>query len=391
MDWPNLPSGVNSRSVAVNDLTMHILEGGYTPGGERRPLVLLLHGFPELAYSWRKLILPISQAGYHVVAPDQRGYGRTCPQVPKYTDDLAPYRMFNLVRDVVALVHALGYSTAHAIVGHDFGSPLAGFCALIRPDIFQRVACMSAPFPGAPSLPFDVERNPDIQKPRSVIDLAPGFAALDPPRKHYVLYYSTPDANTHMHNPEGGLHQFLRTYFHAKSADVQGHPVPHPLSPDPKSLAELPSYYLMPLHATMPQAVALDAPTSDEVAANTWLPNAELDVYVREFARVGFQGGLNWYRCRTDIRMMQDLAAFAGKTILAPAIFIGGKMDWGVYQDPGGLTRMRQVCTAMNEEDVFVVDGGGHWIMQEQPEAVTKILLQFFRRSVENDEATVSE
>src|SRR5215813_14010910 len=153
-----LLSGVRSRFVEdVNGLHMHILEAGFEAVG--RPLVLLLHGFPELAYSWRKVMRPLAAAGLHVVAPDQRGYGRTTGWDASYDGDLAPFRLTNLVRDALGLVFAFGYRTAH-VVGHDFGSPVAAWCALLRPDVFRSVVMMSAPFSGPPSLPFDTADAP---------------------------------------------------------------------------------------------------------------------------------------------------------------------------------------------------------------------------------------
>src|SRR5262250_2804936 len=147
-----LPSGIRSRMIDNNNgLMVHIIEAGFeTPG---RPCLLLLHGFPELAYSWRKVMLPLAAAGYHVVAPDQRGYGRTTGWDASYDGDLASYRMFNLARDALGLVRALGYGSAAAVIGHDFGSPLAATCALVRPDVFRAVVLMSAPYPGAPPIP----------------------------------------------------------------------------------------------------------------------------------------------------------------------------------------------------------------------------------------------
>src|SRR5262249_4626518 len=130
-----LPPGIHSRLVeSINGLTMHVLEAGF---GEKRPLVLLLHGFPELAYSWRKVMTPLAAAGFHVVAPDQRGFGRTTGWSSDYDSDLAPFRILNLVRDALGLVHALGHTSTTAVIGHDFGSPVAAWCALLRPDIFR--------------------------------------------------------------------------------------------------------------------------------------------------------------------------------------------------------------------------------------------------------------
>ena len=123
-----LPAGIRSRQVDNgNGLSMHLLEAGFDAPG--RPCVLLLHGFPELAYSWRKVMLPLAEAGFHVVAPDQRGYGRTTGSQQGYEAGLDEFRLLNLVRDAAGLVSALGHQTA-AVVGHDFGSPVAAWCAL---------------------------------------------------------------------------------------------------------------------------------------------------------------------------------------------------------------------------------------------------------------------
>ena len=120
-----------------------------------RPAVLLLHGFPELAYSWRKVMLPLAAAGYHVIAPDQRGYGRTTGWDDSYDADPDPFRILNMVRDAIGLVYALGHRSVAMVVGHDAGAPVASWAALIRPDIFRSVTIMSSPFEGPPSLPFD--------------------------------------------------------------------------------------------------------------------------------------------------------------------------------------------------------------------------------------------
>ena len=131
-----LPPGVRSRFVdGVNGLRMHVLEAGYdTPG---RPALLLVHGYPELAYSWRKVMGPLAAAGYHVFVPDVRGYGRTSPTPVNYTDDLRPFGTVNQIKDMLALVSAMGYRSVAAVIGHDQGSPLAGWCALARPDVFS--------------------------------------------------------------------------------------------------------------------------------------------------------------------------------------------------------------------------------------------------------------
>src|SRR5438477_3531840 len=167
-----LPSTIHSRFVEnINGLRMHVLEAGFEEKG--RPCLLLLHGFPELAYSWRKVMLPLAAAGYHVVAPDQRGYGRTTGWDDAYDTDLASFRALNVVRDALGLVSALGYRSVAGVVGHDFGSPIAAWCALLRPDVFRSVALMSAPFAGPPAMPFgttDAPQTSEVKAGRSIHD-----------------------------------------------------------------------------------------------------------------------------------------------------------------------------------------------------------------------------
>jgi pimeloyl-ACP methyl ester carboxylesterase len=350
----------------VNDLDMHVLEAGFESGG--RPLLLLLHGFPELAYSWRKVMLPLAAAGYHVVAPDQRGYGRTTGWDGDYDGDVASFRLLNLVRDTLALVAALGYRKVAAVVGHDFGSPVAAWCALIRPDVFHAVALMSAPFAGppAPSSGATADRLHD------------DLAALARPRKHYQWYYSTRAADADMRHCPQGVHAFLRAYYHVKSADWKQNR-PYPLKAwVAEEMAKLPAYYVMDLGKNMAQTVAPEMPAADEAAACRWLPEDELRVYSAEYERTGFQGGLQWYRCRTERRHNAELDLFHGRTIDVPSCFIAGANDWGPQQRPGDLEKMRAACAKL--AGVHFIEGAGHWVQQEQPAAVSRLLLDFLRR-----------
>ena len=360
--------GVRSRFVdTATGLRMHLLEAG-TSG---RPVVLLLHGFPELAYSWRHQLPALAAAGYHAIAPDQRGYGRTTGWDGRFEADLTPYRLFHLARDALGLVRALGLAEVVAVIGHDFGSFVAGCCALMRPDVFRAVALMSAPFGGAPRLgatpPFDVPA---------------ALAGLDPPRRHYQWYYSTPQADLDMQRPPGGLHRFLRAYYHVKSADWP-YNEPRPLGGwSAAELATLPHYYVMPAGLGMPAAVAPHAPAADDPAPQRWLPDAELDVYTSEFERTGFQGGLNWYRCITDPAQLVELTLFDGRRIEVPASYIAGAADWGLFQSPGAFERMqREACARWL--GVHLVPGAGHWVQQEQPAQVDALLLEFLQRSRE--------
>ena len=370
-----LPQGIRARFISgVNGLTMHVLEAGFD--GARRPLLLLLHGFPELAYSWRKIMLPLAEAGFHVVAPDQRGYGRTSGWDGSYDGDLASFRLLNLVRDAVGLVAALGHREAAAVIGHDFGSPVAAWCALVRPDIFRAVALMSAPFGGPPALPEAAERT------QPAADIAPdideALAALARPRKHYVWYYSAREADADMRGAKQGIHDFLRAYYHVKSADWTANRPFKLAAWRAGELAKLPTYYVMDADKNMAETVAPEMPSPEAIAACRWLTDDELRIYSGEFARTGFQGGLQWYRCRTVGAANAELEMFGGRTVDVPSCFIAGKSDWGIYQKPGDFEAMQErVCTRML--GCHLVDGAGHWVQQEQPEAASRLLLDFLR------------
>src|SRR5260221_7794515 len=159
-----LPATIRSRFVdGINGLSMHVLEAGFeTPG---RPCLLLLHGFPELAYSWRKVMPSLAAAGYHVIAPDQRGYGRTIGWDNSYDADPDPFRILNMTRDAIGLVYALGHRSVAMVVGHDAGAPVASWSALIRPDIFRSLTIMSSPFEGAAPRPFDTANGAPLHHP----------------------------------------------------------------------------------------------------------------------------------------------------------------------------------------------------------------------------------
>ncbi len=375
-----LPQGIRARFVPhINGLTIHVLEAGFA--STERPCVVLLHGFPELAYSWRKVMVPLADAGFHVIAPDQRGYGRTTGWDGAYDGDLNSFRMLNLVRDTIGLVAALGYRSVAAVVGHDFGSPVAAWCALIRPDVFRSVVLMSAPFAGPPPLPFSTATAaaPASASQAASDDIHAALAALPRPRKHYQWYYSTRAADTNMRHCPQGIHAFLRAYYHYKSADWQGNN-PFPLQAwSAEELAKMPTYYIMDLDRGMAETVAPEMPTAAAIAACPWLPDDELAVYSAEYRRTGFQGGLQWYRCGTGSQDSVQLQMFSGRTIDVPSMFIAGQSDWGRYQRPGNFERMQSsACT--NMQGCHVLAGAGHWVQQEQPDQVSMLLRQFLQQ-----------
>ena len=372
-----LPSDLRSRFVDNrNGLEMHILEAGFRNG--KRPCVLLLHGFPELAYSWRKIMALIAAAGYHVVAPDQRGYGATRGWTATYDGELKSFRITNLVKDVLGLLSALDYREA-IVVGHDFGSPVAASCALMRPDVFRGVSLMSAPFTGTPQLGSQMG-GPSKQSQTETPDIHKALAALDTPRKHYQWYYSTREADGDMLQCPQGLHNFLRAYYHCKSADWTRNK-PFPLkSWTAGELAQLPTYYIMQLNHNMPDTVATEMPTPAEIEKCHWLTEEELEVYSHAFEITGFQGGLQWYRCSTTGAFDDELQAFDGKEITVPSCFIAGKSDGGVYQKPGAFEQM-QTDTLSDFRGCHLINGAGHWVQQEQPAAVSEVLIDFLHNT----------
>jgi pimeloyl-ACP methyl ester carboxylesterase len=237
---------------------------------------------------------------------------------------------------------------------------------------------MSAPFGGAPTLPFNTANAARPPAPAASPDaIYDELARLTPPRKHYQRYYQTREANENMWHAAQGLHAFLRAYYHMKSADWNGND-PHPLGARTAAeWAALPRYYVMDLGKGMAEQVAPDMPSAAAIAANKWLPDSELRVYSEEYGRTGFQGGLNGYRGSPgDV----DLQLFAGRTLDVPSTFFGGKKDWGVYQNPGALERLEKTVTT-KYQGTHLVDGAGHWVQQEQPEAVSRLLVDFLRRN----------
>jgi pimeloyl-ACP methyl ester carboxylesterase len=369
----------------INGLSMHVLEAGFEEPD--RPLVLLLHGFPDLCYAWRKIMVPLAAAGYHVIAPDQRGYGRTTGWDDAYDVDLGAFSLLAMARDALALVEAFGYRRVAAVVGHDVGSFIASWCALIRPDVFRSVILMSVPFTGPPALPFDSANRPQAgaASEDSANNLRTQLAALHPPRKFYQQYFASREANDNLHHPPQGLHDFLWGYFYLKSADWKGNKPVALKGSSAAELAQIPRYYIMDRSKGMAETVAELAPPQVNIGATPWFTEAELAVYVSEWGRTGFQGALNFYRVNVDPSLIAQLQLFAGRTIDVPSSFIAGKSDWAVYLTPGAIDVMRsRACTQM--QGYTLLHGAGHWLQDEQPEAVCSALVSFVRNNTDHSQ-----
>ena len=326
---PNDFSSIEHRQVQVGSLSMHVAEAG------EGPLVLLCHGFPESWYSWRHQLLALAEAGYHAVAPDMRGYGGT--DAPERVDE---YTLFHLVGDMTGLLDALGERQA-VIVGHDWGSMVAWTAALLRPDRFRAVVGMSVPF--MPRLPM---------KPTDMMKLAAGD------RFFYVLYFQEPGKAEAELDPRA--RDMMRNMLFTASGDV-----------DPEHFQkalELPK-----------TAGFLDGMATPEKLPD-WLGADDLDVYVEQFERTGFRGGLNWYR--NFDRNWELLAPFADRKVEVPALFIGGLRDAVVtgpeLAEPGpGVQMLEMFCEDLRGK--VLIEGAGHWNQQEAPAETNAALLDFLK------------
>ncbi|MGW0522674.1 alpha/beta fold hydrolase [Crossiella sp. NPDC003009] len=308
------------REVSVNGITMHIAEQG------EGPLVLLLHGFPESWYSWRHQFQPLAEAGYHVVAPDQRGYGGT--DQPSDVDD---YSIFHLVGDVVGLIHALGERQA-VVIGHDWGAPVAWNTAMMRPDLVRGVGGLSvAPAPRGPVPPLVAARQ----------RFGDGF---------YQIYFQEPGV------ADAELNQDIRSTFRKTLAATSG---------ESDSSAATP---------TAPAGGGFLSAMPEPKTLPSWLTEADIDAYTEQYQRNGFTGGLNWYR-NID-RNWALTAPWQGAPITAPALHITGERDLvrGFYP-PDYLERLPEQLPGLRT--VLDLPGCGHWTQQERPDEVNKALLEF--------------
>lgn len=309
------------RDLDVNGVRLHVTEAG------AGPLVLLLHGFPELGHSYRHQLVALAEAGYHAVAPDQRGYGAS--HAPT---DPGQYTQLHLAGDAIGLVEALGASEA-VVVGHDWGSPLAANTGLFRPDLVRGVVLLSVPY-----------------TPRGSTDVLSGLESLLGPH-NYQSYFQTDAAQREL---EADPRQTMLATLVGLSGDRVG-------PTDGLSSAK---------DGWLP----LMGPVPDELPP--WLTDADLDHYASEFARTGFLGALNWYR--TSRTNWELLAPWHHAPLLPPTLFVGGDRDpvlaWPAMQQ-WATDGMRTVVPNLTRAEIL--EGCGHWTQQERPDAVNDLLLEF--------------
>lgn len=306
----------------LDGITLHAIEQG------EGPVVFLVHGYPETSFSWRHQMPVLAEAGYRAIAIDVRGYGRSsCPA------DIEDYAMTRLVADNVRLAEKLEIDEV-VIVGHDWGAPIASSSALLRPDLFSAVGLLSVPY--AP---------PSTRPPTKV--LAELFGSDN---EFYITYFQEPgraDAEA-AEDVRGWLSGF---YFGAAA----GAP------PEAHRFAVVPKGSRMKDLLVQPEA---------EMA---WLPKADLDRYVADFERTGFTGGLNRYR-NLD-RDWADLAAFRGRPITVPALFVGGAEDGPTIWGATAIARFPETLPRLWGS--HVLENCGHWVQQEKPDEVNRLLLDF--------------
>ncbi|HUC57199.1 MAG TPA: alpha/beta hydrolase [Streptosporangiaceae bacterium] len=314
-------NGITHRTVPVGPLSMHIAEAG------SGPLVVLLHGFPECWYSWRHQLTALAAAGYHVVAPDQRGYART-GNPPDAS--IGKFTMLHLVGDVIGLIDALGEEKA-VVAGHDWGAPVAWNTALMRPDRIRGVVGLSVPYTPRGS-------TPPLELLRAVF--SDGF---------YICYFQEPgvaDAEF-SRDPRSTFRRLLVS----AGGEVSSGAIP--VVPAGRTFLDL-----CPEPAGLPP----------------WLTEADIDVFVTEYAESGFTGPLNWYR--TLDLSWELMAAWTHAHVSVPALYVAGDRDLAV-SFTGGANGLESTVPLLRE--TIMLEGCGHWTQQERPGEVSDAMISFLR------------
>ena len=319
------------RTIKTNGIQMHIAEQG------SGPLVLMCHGFPESWYSWRHQLKALSEAGYHAVAPDMRGYGQT--DRPEAIDQ---YTLLHLVGDMVGVLDALGAQTA-VIAGHDWGAPVAWHCALLRPDRFRAVIGLSVPYRGRGSL------QPTTTMPQTDTAL------------FYQLYFQTPGvAEAEL---ERDPKSTIRRMLYAASGDPQ-----HGTGGAWEAGSTV---------GMVDRKSGLLGGMANPPELPVWLTAADLDFYASEFTRTGFRGGLNWYR-NID-RNWELLAPYSGAKVTVPALYVAGDRDL-VVKFPGAELILANLANTVPQlRKQIMLSGCGHWTQQERATDVNAAMVEFLK------------
>jgi len=317
---------ISHRQVRTNGIEMHIAEAG------KGFPVIFLHGFSELWHSWRYQLPAIAAAGFHSIAPDQRGYGRT--DAPK---DIESYSMRHLTADIVGLIDTLGAKQA-VLVANNWGSGVAWACAQLYPE---RVAAMF-------HLNIPYARRGDEPPTAFIAKFAQG-------RFNFALYFQKPGvAEAELEkDPKDTLSRFR----HALSGDA------------PPGTVE---YLFMKKPAGTPMLEGMPRPSKQP----SWFTEADLEYQASEFRRTGFRGGLNWYR-NMD-RDWRELPKLGATTITQPVSYMGGRRDPTVIYAP--MDPM--IAAAPRLRQIQYLEGCGHWVQEERPEDVNRELIEFLKREI---------
>jgi len=312
------------RVVNSNDIRIHLVEAG------QGPLVLMVHGFPESWYSWRHQLHALADAGYHAVAIDVRGYGRS--SAPAAVD---AYRMMKHVGDNLGLVEALGEKSA-IIMGHDWGAPIAANSALLRPDVFTALALLSVPY-----------------SPRGTRRPTESFRIMGGKEEFYINYFQQPGRAEAEIEPD--VRGWLLGFYYAASGDAP--------PPTGVTMATIPAGGKLRDRLPVPEKLP------------PWLSADDLEFYVTEFERAGLSGGLNRYR-NVD-RDWEDLAAFTWRPITVPSLFIGGEKDGPTRWGGAAIANFNKTLPGLRGS--HILPGCGHWVQQERPREVNELLIKFVK------------
>jgi pimeloyl-ACP methyl ester carboxylesterase len=320
-DQENLMENITQRRIKTNGIELNIAEQG------DGPLVLMLHGFPESWYSWRHQIPVIAEAGFHAVAPDMRGYGKS-----DKPDDISTYNQVEIVNDIIGLIPALGYQTA-IVFGHDWGAPTAWSCALNHTDKVTAVGALSVPFsPRGDVPPLDMMKQ-----------IFKGMF-------FYQLYFQEPGVAEK--EWESNVRVNLRKFFHIGSGAFDTNFI-SPRAEDADLLSDI----------------------EDPGTLGDWCTKTDLDFYTAEFENSGFRGPLNYYR---NHNLTWELTEGAPTIIEQPALFVAGEKDGVITMAADALKQLPARVTDLRINEL--IPEIGHWTQQEAPEAVNKAMLAFLEQ-----------